>query len=240
MCGRFVGAFSTTDLVEELSLAVSQTEFVLDVSGHDTLFAHNYNTAPTHSVPILRMEEQKIVVDAMQWGLVPTWSKDPNVGSKMINARSETITEKPSFRNQVPRHRCIIPISGFYEWDRSDPKRKVPYYVTREDGHLMLVAGIWASSPALEGRHTFSLITRESVDDLLYIHNRSPVELTSYDALEWMSNAVAPLELFSPEHQPRFTARQVSTAVNSVRNNDASLLDTWVEPVEPIERDTLF
>jgi len=232
MCGRFVGAFSTTDLVEELFLAVSKTDLVLDVSDSDTLFAPNYNTAPTHLVPILRMEEQKIVVDAMQWGLVPTWSKDPNVGSKMINARSETITEKPSFRNQVPRHRCIIPISGFYEWDRSDPKRKVPYYVTREDGHLMLVAGIWASSPALEGRHTFSLITRESVDDLLYIHNRSPVELTSHDALEWMSQSVAPLELFSPEHQPRFATLRVSTRVNSVRNNDASLILPDEEPLE--------
>ena len=232
MCGRFVGAFSTTDLVEELFLAVSKTDLVLDVSDSDTLFAPNYNTAPTHLVPILRMEEQKIVVDAMQWGLVPTWSKDPNVGSKMINARSETITEKPSFRNQVPCHRCIIPISGFYEWDRSDPKRKVPYYVTREDGQLMLVAGIWASSPALEGRHTFSLITRESVDDLLYIHNRSPVELTSHDALEWMSQTVAPLELFSPEHQPRFATLRVSTRVNSVRNNDASLILPDEEPLE--------
>ena len=232
MCGRFVGAFNATDLIEELSLAVSKTELVLDVSDSDTLFAPNYNTAPTHLVPILRMEEQKIVVDAMQWGLVPTWSKDPNVGSKMINALSETVTEKPSFRNQVSRHRCIIPISGFYEWDRSDPKTKVPYYVTREDGHLMLVAGIWASSPALEGRHTFSLITRESVDDLLYIHNRSPVELTSYDALEWMSNEVAPLELFSPVHQPRFATLRVSTRVNSVRNNDASLILPDEEPLE--------
>ena len=232
MCGRFVGAFNATDLIKELSLAVSKTELVLDVSDSDTLFAPNYNTAPTHLVPILRMEEQKIVVDAMQWGLVPTWSKDPNVGSKMINARSETVTEKPSFRNQVSRHRCIIPISGFYEWDRSDPKTKVPYYVTREDGHLMLVAGIWASSPALEGRHTFSLITRESVDDLLHIHNRSPVELTSQDALEWMSNAVAPLELFSPVHQPRFATLRVSTRVNSVRNNDASLILPDEEPLE--------
>ena len=232
MCGRFVGAFNATDLIEELSLAVSKTELVLDVSDSDTLFAPNYNTAPTHLVPILRMEEQKIVVDAMQWGLVPTWSKDPNVGSKMINARSETVTEKLSFRNQVSRHRCIIPISGFYEWDRSDPKTKVPYYVTREDGHLMLVAGIWASSPALEGRHTFSLITRESVDDLLHIHNRSPVELTSYDAFEWMSNEVAPLELFSPVHQPRFATLRVSRRVNSVRNNDASLILPDEEPLE--------
>lgn len=239
MCGRFVGAFSATDLMQELSLAVSTTELVLDISGSDTLFTPNYNTAPTHSVPILRMDKQKIVVDAMQWGLVPTWSKDPNVGSKMINARCETITEKPSFRNQVPRHRCIIPISGFYEWDRSNPKRKVPYYVTREDGHLMLVAGIWASSPALEGRHTFSLITRESIDDLLYIHNRSPVELTSHDALEWMSNPAPPLELFQPEVQPRFLARKVSMRVNSVRNNDSSLILPDEEPIESSDL-TLF
>mgnify|MGYP002633088937 CR=1 FL=1 len=240
MCGRFVGAFSAELLIDEMSEVISAASMTFAVDDADKIFAANYNTAPTHIVPILRHEKSVVVVDPMQWGLVPTWSKDPNVGSKMINARSETITEKPSFRNQVARHRCIIPISGFYEWDRTDPKRKVPYYVTREDGHLMLVAGIWASSPALDGRHTFSLITRESVDDLLYIHNRSPVELTSQDALEWMSNAVAPLELFSSEHQPRFTARQVSTAVNSVRNNDASLLDRWVEPVESIERDTLF
>jgi len=240
MCGRFVGAFSAKDLLDELSIAILETDLVFDPVANEKLFSANYNTAPTHSVPILRLDEKNIIVDSMQWGLVPTWSKDPNVGSKMINARSETITEKPSFRNQVPRHRCIIPISGFYEWDRTDPKKKVPYYVTREDGHLMLVAGIWASSPALEGRHTFSLITRESIDDLSHIHNRSPVELTSDDALAWMTNVVAPLELFSPDHQPRFSARPVSTLVNSVRNNDASLLDVWVEPIESDDRDTLF
>ena len=239
MCGRFVGAFSAIDLIEELSPAVSKTELVLKVFDSDTLFAHNYNTAPTHLVPILRMEEQKIVVDAMQWGLVPTWSKDPNVGSKMINARSETITEKPSFRQSVPSRRCIIPISGFYEWDRTDPKRKVPYFVTREDGHVMLVAGIWTPSPALDGRHTFSLITRESVDDLSHIHSRSPVELHADDALEWMCNPVPPLELFEPEIQPRFVARKVSSRVNSVRNNDASLILPDEEQLESSDL-TLF
>jgi len=115
-------------------------------------------------------------------------------------------------------------MSGFYEWDRTDPKRKVPYFVTREDGCLMLVAGIWTPSPALDGRHTFSLITRESVDDLSYIHNRSPVELHIDDALEWMCNPEPPLELFMPEIQPRFVATKVSSRVNSVRNNDASLI----------------
>lgn len=240
MCGRFVGAFSAEVLMDEMSEALSGANMTLSLVDDKTLFAPNFNTAPTHTVPILRHEESVVVVDPMQWGLVPSWSKDPNVGSKMINARSETITEKPSFRQSVPRRRCIIPMSGFYEWDRSDPKRKIPYFVTREDGHLMLVAGIWTPSPALDGRHTFSLITRESVDDLSYIHSRSPVELHADDALEWMCDPVPPLELFQPEIQPRFSARKVSTLVNSVRNNFASLLDDVVDVVEEKDPDTLF
>ncbi len=240
MCGRFVGAFSAEVLMDEMSEALSGANLTLSLMEDNTLFAPNFNTAPTHTVPILRHEESVVVVDPMQWGLVPSWSKDPSVGSKMINARSETITEKPSFRQSVPGRRCIIPMSGFYEWDRSDPKRKVPFFVTREDGHLMLVAGIWTPSPALDGRHTFSLITRESVDDLSYIHSRSPVELHADDALEWMCNPVPPLELFQPEIQPRFSARKVSTLVNSVRNNSASLLDDFVDIVEAKDPDTLF
>jgi len=239
MCGRFVGAFSAELLMEEMTEALSGANMTFALVDDGQLFAPNYNTAPTHTVPILRHEESVVVVDPMQWGLVPSWSKDPSIGSKMINARSETITEKPSFRQSVPGRRCIIPMSGFYEWDRTDPKRKVPYFVTREDGCLMLVAGIWTPSPALDGRHTFSLITRESVDDLSYIHSRSPVELYVEDALEWMCNPEPPLELFMPETQPRFVATKVSSRVNSVRNNDASLILPDEEPLDSSDL-TLF
>ncbi len=239
MCGRFVGAFSAELLMEEMTEALSGANMTFALVDDGKLFAPNYNTAPTHTVPILRHEESVVVVDPMQWGLVPSWSKDPSVGSKMINARSETITEKPSFRQSVPGRRCIIPMSGFYEWDRTDPKRKVPYFVTREDGCLMLVAGIWTPSPALNGRHTFSLITRESVDDLSYIHSRSPVELRVDDALEWMCNPEPPLELFMPETQPRFVATKVSSRVNSVRNNDASLISPDEDPLDSSDL-TLF
>ena len=225
--------------MDEMSDALSEATMTMSF-GEDSLFAPNYNTAPTHIVPILRNEESSVIVDPMQWGLVPSWSKDPSVGSKLINARSETITEKPSFRQSVPSRRCIIPMSGFYEWDRTDPKRKIPYFVTREDGGVMLVAGIWTASPALAGRRTFSLITRESVEDLSYIHSRSPVELHAGDAIEWMCNPVPPLELFAPEHQPRFVARKVSSLVNSVRNNYESLLDEYVENTGNTDPDTLF
>lgn len=239
MCGRFVGAFSSKILMDEMSEALSGANMTIALVDDGQLFASNYNTAPTHTVPILRHEKSVVVVDPMQWGLVPSWSKDPTVGSKLINARSETITEKPSFRQSVPGRRCIIPMTGFYEWDRTDPKRKVPYFVTREDGGLMLVAGIWTPSPALEGRHTFSLITRESVHDLSHIHSRSPVEFHADDALEWMCNPVPPLELFEPEAQPRLVARKVSSRVNSVRNNDASLILPDDEPLESSDL-TLF
>jgi len=239
MCGRFVGAFSAELLMEEMTEALAGANMTFALVDDGQLFSPNYNTAPTHTVSILRHEESVVVVDPMQWGLVPSWSKDPSVGSKMINARSETITEKPSFRQSVPGRRCIIPMSGFYEWDRTDPKRKVPYFVTREDGCLMLVAGIWTPSPALDGRHTFSLITRESVDDLSYIHSRSPVELYVEDALEWMCNPEPPLELFMPETQPRFVATKVSSRVNSVRNNDASLILPDEEPLDSSDL-TLF
>jgi putative SOS response-associated peptidase YedK len=225
MCGRFVGHFSASDLLSEMNEAISESEFTFDLPNVVGALAQNFNTAPTHGVPVLRAIEDRIIIDVMQWGLVPVWSKDPTVGSKMINARSETLTEKPSFKGLVQKNRCIIPMNGFYEWDRSDPKRKIPYFVPRADGHLMFVAGLWASSPALEGRHTFSLITRESIEDLSSIHSRSPVEFTSDDAMAWMTQTPAPLEMFDPVDQPRFSPYRVSTRVNSVRNNDNTLID---------------
>jgi putative SOS response-associated peptidase YedK len=225
MCGRFVGHFNTEELIAEIGEAVDEFGLKLRVPEFDGPLLQNFNVAPTHVVPILRVIRDEVVVDVMRWGLIPIWAKDPNIGSKMINARSETITEKPSFKGLVPGHRCIIPMSGFYEWNRDNPKAKIPYFVKRSDGRLMLSAGIWSDSPIVDEARTFSLITRDSVADLSAIHDRSPVELTAHDAVEWMSSAQPPLELFSPEHQPRFSTVRVSTRVNSVRNNDSDLLN---------------
>lgn len=242
MCGRFVGAYTTGDVLAELSEAMTQSHISLELPHSDTSFANNFNTAPTHHVPVLRYVDGHVVMEKMQWGLVPAWSKDPAVGSKMINARSETITEKPSFRGLVQKYRCIVPMSGFYEWDRTDPKHKVPYFVTRADGHLMLAAGLWTSSPALGGQLTFTMITRESVEDLSEIHNRCLVELDAFDAIEWMIEPTAPLELFDATRQPRLATQRVSTRVNSVMNNDSTLieLDDSVPLVADTGQDTLF
>ena len=229
MCGRFVGNFNTQDLIDEIGGAVDSFGLTLRVPNFDGPLLQNFNVAPTHVVPILRVVGSEVVVDVMRWGLIPIWAKDANIGSKMINARSETITEKPSFKGLVPGHRCIIPMTGFYEWNRENPKAKVPYFVTRAGGHLMLGAGIWSDSPIVDEARTFSLITRDSVEDLAFVHDRSPVEFTAEDAVEWMSASQAPLELFAPQKQPRFTTLQVSTRVNAVRNNDSGL----IEPAPP-------
>jgi putative SOS response-associated peptidase YedK len=224
MCGRFVGNFNTQDLIDEIGHSVSEFGLSLRVPDFDGPLLRNFNVAPNHVVPILRVVGEEVVVDVMRWGLIPIWAKDASIGAKMINARSETITEKPSFKGLVPGHRCIIPMNGFYEWNRENPKAKVPYFVSRSDGHLMLAAGIWSDSPIVDEGRTFSLITRNSVEDLSAIHDRSAVEFTAHEAVEWMSATQAPLELFAPDLQPRFQTRRVSTRVNSVRNNDSDLL----------------
>lgn len=240
MCGRFVGNFNTQELIDEIGDAVDAFGLTLRVPDFDGPLLQNFNVAPTHTVPILRVLGTEVVVDVMRWGLIPIWAKDPSIGSKMINARSETITEKPSFKGLVPGHRCIIPMSGFYEWNRENPKSKIPFFVNRADGHLMLSAGIWSDSPIVDEGRTFSLITRDSVADLAAIHDRSPVEFSAEDAVEWMSAAQAPLELFDPEHQPRFRAVRVSTRVNSVRNNDSDLLKEDFPPEDDSGELTLF
>ena len=225
MCGRFVGNFSTDDILNEMQEAISNAGLHIEIPNTELPLLRNFNVAPTHAIPILRVVNDAVIVDVVQWGLLPIWSKDASKGASMINARSETITEKPSFKGLVPKHRCIIPMSGFYEWDRTNPKAKIPYYVTRADGRLMLGAGIWSDSPITAAGRTCALITRDSIFDLSEIHDRSPVEFHADEAVEWITPGDAPLGLFQPDHQPRFATQRVSTRVNSVRNNDPSLIE---------------
>jgi putative SOS response-associated peptidase YedK len=224
MCGRFVGSFSTDDILNEMAESIESAGLRMILPETDLPLLRNFNVAPTHAIPILRVIDGAVQVDVVQWGLLPIWSKDASKGASMINARSETITEKPSFKGLVPGHRCIIPMSGFYEWDRTNPKAKIPYYVTRADGRLMLGAGIWSDSPIVDAGKTCALITRDSIFDLSDVHDRSPVEFHADEAVEWLTPGDAPLELFQPDHQPRFRTTRVSARVNSVRNNDESLI----------------
>jgi putative SOS response-associated peptidase YedK len=238
MCGRFVTAFSLEDLVKEVEALAGMSGVVLSPDFKDLPLFENYNVAPTHAVPVVTFDDDSICVDLMQWGLVPSWSKDPSVGSKMINARSETLTEKPSFRHLVRANRCLVPMNGFFEWDRSNPRAKVPHFVPRVDGALMMCAGLWTHSPILDGIKTFTLITMPSSGDLANIHHRSPVQFNHEFSRLWLADNELALNLMSSENQPDFAPYSVSTRVNSVSNNDSKLLLASA-PVSH-EPDTLF
>lgn len=226
MCGRFVGHFSLEDLLSELDGALADHE-VAKVEGSMPLF-ENFNVAPTQVIPVLRANDEGVglTVEPMRWGLVPSWSKDPRSGSPLINARAETVTEKPSFRNLVGGHRCVIPMTGFYEWDRTDPKNKVPYFVPRADGHLMLALGLWNRPTIMEGTATVTMLTCASTGELARIHDRSPVHSDASHALDWILEASPPMMLCNPDSLPPVRPRRVSRRVNSIRNNGPKLLES--------------
>lgn len=180
----------------------------------------NYNLAPTHLLPALIREEQMKVV-LLKWGLSPHWAKDSRVGYKMINARAETIREKPAYKNAFQKRRCLIALDGYYEWQG---KEKVPWRITSDDEKPFAIAGIWGSKSIEGGEElrTASIITRPALKELSHIHDRMPLTLLpeTYDywlnadfseESEWKDfiyQAVLPL----PKCYP------VSMYVNSVKN----------------------
>ena len=232
VCGRFVGAFSTERLIGEIAEGASGHGLTLPRAdgGQGDHVRPNFNLAPTQRADVLRVNSDGLSFSSMTWGLVPRWAKDISRASSMINARSETVQEKSSFRGLLGRHRCIVPMDGFYEWDRSNPKSKVPYFCERADGHLLLVAGLWTTSPASGEVPTFCILTRPSGPDLDEVHDRSPMHLDTEGALRWLTDPVPPLELATGEEEPELVIRRVSSRVNSVRNNGPDLLAPVEEP----------
>lgn len=250
MCGRFVSTRSPQDLVQLFHVADWPADEVL---------APNWNVAPTDDVwAVLEraprgsdgIEPAGRELRPMRWGLVPSWAKDVSIGSRMINARVETVHEKPAFRRAFVRRRCLLPADGFYEWQQArDPAtgrtRKQPYYIHPEDEQVMALAGLYEywRDPAVkrdDDPHawlvTCTVITTEATDAAGRVHPRMPLALTTdhYDA--WLDPARrapdALRALLSRPADGHLDARPVSTAVNNVRNNGPQLLDE-VEPPSP-------
>lgn len=228
MCGRFVGSFTLGALVDELSVAAAEHGLSLPVGDRTMLLNDDHNVAPTRLVPVVRRDGDALVVEAMRWGLVPSWAKEVPKSQPVVNARSETVHEKPMFRNLVREHHCIVPMNGFYEWDRSDPKRKVPYFVPRGDGRLMLCASIWNRPAVMDGLATCAVLTMQSNEDLVAIHDRVPVQVDADSAMAWLTGDADVPDLVGGD-APRLDPRAVSDAVNSVRNNGPQLLEPVVE-----------
>jgi putative SOS response-associated peptidase YedK len=231
MCGRF-GLLHTWD---EIYAAYALTLAPLNLQPR-------FNIAPTQPVFAITASNEGGGGEAggntanhFQWGLVPSWAKDPAIGVKMINARAETVAEKPAFRAAFRRRRCLIPASGFYEWQKQGTGPKQPFWIAAADGGLLSFAGLWETwlSPDGGELQTCTIITTDANDSLQPIHHRMPVILAPDDFAAWLdvrdeTDTGAASALLRPAPDDATTARPVSTRVNNVRNDDASL----IEPVE--------
>ena len=156
----------------------------------------------------------------MRWGLIPSWAKDPSIGSKLINARRETLAEKPAFRKALRSRRCIIPISGFYEW-RKHVRGKQPYFVASADEKPLTLAGLWEEWNELL---SFTIITVPANEKVAAIHDRMPAILSREDALAWLKTGDT--ALLKPCPSEALATRPVSTRVNSPANNDYKLIES--------------
>ena len=223
MCGRFTCLYSWDDI--RALLGLEWTEL------HD--WPPSYNVAPTQTVPVVVSNaEHRPGLKAMTWGFPPARAK----GASLINARSETLRSKPTFREAFNHRRCLVPTSGFYEWQRTTSSRKQPWSITPQETPILLLAGIYRVD---EGGGRFVVVTAPAEGKMAEIHHRAPVMLEPDAARTWLDRepdrAAAILQSVSP---PGLTFTPISTRINSVTNNDPSL----IEPIryDPNDQPGLF
>lgn len=197
-------------------------------------FPARYNVAPTQPIPIVRLAEGKRQFVLMRWGLIPAWVKDPKGFSLLINARAESVLDKPAFRNAMRRRRCLIPADGFYEW-RETGGRKQAFFVRRRDGSPFAFAGLcetW-TGPNGEELDTAAIVTTTANRTLSVIHDRMPVILPDQAFDLWLDCAKVDAEtaaaLLVPARDDALEAYQVSPAVNRVANDNSALIAPYVE-----------
>jgi len=215
MCGRFA-FYSPSEATAALFGVSASTEVV-----------PRYNIAPTQFIAAIRRDEENAPeLTMLRWGLVPFWAKDPSIGNRMINARSETVAEKPSFRNAYKKRRCLILADGFYEW-RKEGDGKTPYFISQEDGSPFAFAGLWehwASKETDETLETTAIITAAANDYMSRIHLRMPIVVRPELANRWLEGDP---DLLSEaiENAPEFCAWPVQRTVNNARNEGAELIE---------------
>lgn len=225
MCGRF----ASTTPPDKLAAYFGAEAPILE---DDESIDPDYNVAPTRDVPTIRVRDDGRKLDYLRWGLVPRWAKDLRIGSKMINARAETVATKNSFRSAFKKRRCIVTADGFYEWQRLDPKTKQPMYIHRGDGAPLAFAGLferWIDGEEHREIHTCTIITTTPNTMMEKIHNRMPVLLPPSRWDEWLDpdndDTKGLQELLIPAPNELLVTYRVSDMVNNVRNNEPSLLN---------------
>ena len=239
MCGRYALSAMIADIAEEFT-TVGVPERTLPV---------NWNIKPTEDIYIIKNIDNQRKIDVASWGLIAPWAKDGAAAlrsqSQAINARSESVAEKPTFRSAFRKTRCLIPASGYYEWatELGSFKSKQPVYISRKDSHLLAFAGIFSSWVSPEGvvRNSAAIITCDAQGELAKIHNRMPVFLPRDDWDSWLNpeftnqNELKAL-IDKREDDEELQFWPVRPLVNSIRNNGAEL----IEPIEAGEPETLF
>jgi len=233
------------------------------VSAPEEALSADYNVAPTKKVyavvdRTVEDSEQRTLVIA-RWGLVPSWAKDPSIGSRMINARAETVAEKPAFRRAFAKRRCLVPADGYYEWylptspdapvGKGGKPLKQPFFIHPADGSSLAMAGLyeWWRDPTREDddpqawRLTCTIITTEASDDVGRIHDRMPMTVARGDWEQWLDPQVGADHaggLLVPAMSGALSAYPVSTLVNSVKNNGPELIAPL--PAEDVAPGTLW
>ncbi len=216
MCGRFALTLPP-DAMAQLFNAVP---------GNDLPDVPNYNVCPTNNVHVIRSDDGQRRLGAMRWGFIPHWYKHPIDGPLLINARAETIAEKPAFKAACRARRCLVPASGFYEWTKDPEGKRLPWYIHPTDGPVLAMAGIWQDW-ARDGQalRTCAVVTTAANKTMARLHHRMPVILAEQDWSKWLGeegHGAATLMTAPPEDA--VTAYRVDPAVNSNRAFGAQLI----------------
>lgn len=209
MCGRYSFAIDDELIKERFGVSV-----------RSAIYKARYNCAPSQELAVISNDHPD-EVQFFRWGLIPFWAKDVSIGNKLINAKAETITEKPSFKNAFRKRRCLVPADGFYEWKKNPAK--TPYRITLNSGAPFAMAGIWERWNDGEGEliHSFSIITTKPNELMAPIHDRMPAILLPEDEKRWLydSSETILLELLKPYPPDQMKAFPVSKMVNSPKND---------------------
>ncbi|QNG59107.1 SOS response-associated peptidase [Bacillus sp. PAMC26568] len=220
MCGRYTLFSEFAELVERFQIgsAIEEDEYI-----------YSYNIAPSHEVLSVINDGKQNRMGFLRWGLIPAWAKDEKIGYKTINARSETLAEKPSFRNAFKKKRCLILADSFYEWQRND-EVKTPMRIKMKTNEPFGMAGLWESWKSPHGKTIYSctVITTEPNKLMSTIHDRMPVILKREDEAAWLNPAISDTDylhqFLKPFDEKQMEAFQVSSEVNSPKNNGVHLI----------------
>lgn len=224
MCGRFTSLLSP-ELLEHLFGVQAPQDY-----------PPRYNIAPTQRIWIIRETASNgCYLSMARWGLVPHWAKDLSIGNRMINARCETVHEKPAFRHAIRSRRCIVPASGFFEWTKT-PMGKIPHYITMRDGSPLTFAGIWDAWKAPDGAaiESFSILTTTANSLIAKLHDRMPVILHPTEFDLWLDRSMNDHEKLKRLYQPYPTELLQEWEVTKVVNNASHESSATIDPVQPV------